>query len=37
MATALAVRVGLSITLFLVIMLAYRMGWLHPHGIPIGV
>jgi hypothetical protein len=30
---ALAVRVGLSITLFLLILLAYRLGYIHPTGI----
>jgi len=35
MMRALAVRVGLSVCLFLCILLAYRMGWIHPSGIPI--
>ena len=30
---ALALRVALSITLFLLILLAYRMGYIHPTGI----
>ena len=30
---ALAVRVGLSITLFLLILLAYKLGWIAPTGI----
>lgn len=30
---ALAVRVGLSVTLFLLILLAYRLGWIQPTGI----
>jgi hypothetical protein len=30
---ALAVRVGLSITLFLMILLAYKLGYIHPTGI----
>lgn len=30
---ALAVRVGLSITLFLLILGAYKMGWIVPTGI----
>ena len=30
---ALAVRVGLSITLFLLILLAYKLGYIHPTGI----
>jgi len=33
MARALAVRVGLSITVFLLILLSYAMGWIHPTGI----
>ncbi|RZT03990.1 Protein of unknown function [Duganella sp. CF402] len=33
---ALAVRVALSITLFLLILLAYRMGYIHPTGIRTG-
>lgn len=34
MARALAVRVGVSVALFLIILLSYRMGWIHPTGIP---
>ena len=36
MARILAVRVGLSVTLFLLILLAYALGWIHPSGIPVG-
>ena len=36
MARALAVRVALSVTLFLVILLAWSLGWIHPKGIPVG-
>ena len=36
MARALAIRVGLSVTLFLLILLAWRLGWIHPSGIPVG-
>ena len=36
MARALAIRVGLSVTLFLLILLAYALGWIHPTGIPVG-
>jgi hypothetical protein len=36
MARALTIRVGLSVTLFLLILLAYALGWIHPTGIPIG-
>lgn len=35
MAKALAVRVGLSIALFLLILLAWHFGWIRPTGIPI--
>lgn len=30
---ALALRVGLSITMFLLILLAYKLGWITPTGI----
>ena len=30
---ALAMRVGLSITLFLIVLASYKMGWIHPPGI----
>lgn len=36
MAWSLATRVGLSISLFLFILLANLMGWIHSTGIPIG-
>ena len=36
MARTLAVRVGLSVTLFLLILLAWGLGWIHPTGIPVG-
>ena len=35
MARALALRVALSVSLFLVILIAYLMGWIHPTGIPL--
>lgn len=35
MARALAVRVGISIALFLFILFSYWMGWIHPTGIPV--
>lgn len=31
--TALALRVGFSITLFLLILLAHKLGWIEPTGI----
>ncbi len=36
MARALAVRVGLSVALFLFILLSWHMGWVRPTGIPVG-
>jgi hypothetical protein len=30
---ALALRVALSICLFLIILLSYKLGWIHPTGI----
>lgn len=36
MARALALRVGLSIALFLFILLSWQLGWIQPTGLPIG-
>ncbi|TDP71367.1 DUF2909 domain-containing protein [Roseateles toxinivorans] len=36
MARALALRVGLSVALFLFILLSYKLGWIQPTGIPAG-
>jgi len=36
MMRALAWRVGLSVALFLCILLSYKMGWIRPTGIPVG-
>lgn len=36
MARALALRVGLSVALFLFILLSWYMGWVRPTGIPAG-
>jgi hypothetical protein len=36
MARALAVRVALSVALFLCILLAYKLGWIQPTGVPAG-
>ncbi len=33
MARALAVRVGLSVLLFLCILISYKLGWIQPTGI----
>ena len=35
MMRALAVRVGLSVALFLCILISYKMGWIHPTGLPL--
>jgi len=35
MANALALRVALSVTLFLIILLSWKMGWIQPKGLPI--
>lgn len=36
MMRALALRVGLSVLLFVCILLSYWAGWIHPTGMPIG-
>jgi hypothetical protein len=36
MAWSLATRVGLSVSLFLFILFANWMGWIHSTGLPIG-
>jgi hypothetical protein len=36
MAKALALRVALSVSLFLFVLLAYLMGWIEPRGVPLG-
>jgi hypothetical protein len=36
MVRALALRVGLSILLFICILLAWRLGYIQPTGIPVG-
>jgi Protein of unknown function (DUF2909) len=36
MARALAIRVGLSVTLFLLVLLAWYFGWIEPRGVPTG-
>ncbi|MCE4554916.1 DUF2909 domain-containing protein [Pelomonas cellulosilytica] len=35
MARALALRVALSVALFLFILLSWQMGWIHPTGLPL--
>lgn len=36
MARALAVRVGLSVAIFLFVLLAWKLGWISPKGLPTG-
>ena len=36
MARALAVRVGLSVAIFLLILVAWQLGWIAPKGVPTG-
>jgi Protein of unknown function (DUF2909) len=36
MARALAVRVGVSVVLFICVLLAWKLGYIQPHGLPAG-
>ncbi len=36
MMRALTVRIGVSVALFVCILVAWRLGWIHPSGIPLG-
>ena len=36
MMRALAVRIALSVALFVCIIVAWRLGWIHPTGVPLG-
>lgn len=36
MARALAFRVGFSVVLFICVLVAWKMGWIQPTGIPLG-
>ena len=36
MMRALAWRVGLSVLLFVCVLAAYKLGWIHPTGVPLG-
>jgi uncharacterized membrane protein len=36
MARALAVRVAVSVTLFVLILVAWKFGWISPKGLPTG-
>lgn len=33
---ALALRVGLSVALFIFLLVSHQMGWIESHGIPVG-
>jgi hypothetical protein len=33
---ALALRVGVSVALFLLLLAAYKLGWIRPTGLPTG-
>ena len=35
MMRALALRVAVSVVLFISILLAWRLGWIHPTGVPL--
>jgi hypothetical protein len=35
MARALAFRIGLSVLLFVCLLIAWKMGWIQPTGIPL--
>lgn len=35
MVRALAMRVGFSILLFIFILVGYKLGWIHPTGVPV--
>lgn len=36
MMRALALRVGVSVTLFVLLLVAYKLGWIRPSGLPLG-
>ena len=36
MMRALAWRVGLSVLLFVCVLVSYKLGWIHPTGVPLG-
>lgn len=36
MARALALRIGLSVVLFVCILIGWKLGYIHPTGIPVG-
>jgi hypothetical protein len=36
MARALALRVAVSVVLFICVLLAWKLGYIQPHGLPVG-
>jgi len=36
MMRALAWRVGISVLLFVCVLVSYKLGWIHPSGVPLG-
>ena len=36
MVRALALRVGLSVLLFICVLIAWKLGWIRPTGLPVG-
>lgn len=36
MMRALAWRIGLSVLLFVCVLISYKLGWIHPTGVPLG-
>ena len=36
MARALAVRVAVSVVLFICVLIAWKLGYIQPHGLPVG-
>jgi len=35
MMRALAVRIAVSVVLFIAILMAWQLGWIHPTGVPL--
>ena len=36
MAKALAFRVGISVVMFICVLISWKLGWIHPTGLPAG-
>lgn len=36
MVNALTLRVALSVALFCFVLISYKLGWIHPTGVPLG-